>query len=80
MKAEELKVGERVRATGRDTRGWTTTREGFVVVEPKNVEAQWDRSKRPAIRLHVDPNRDAGPTRQNWLTVLPGTEVEELDA
>ncbi|RST07889.1 hypothetical protein EF910_05485 [Streptomyces sp. WAC07149] len=80
MKINELKVGDRVRVTGHDTRGWNVTREGHLVAEPKPVKAQWNLKRVDAVRLHVDEDPTAGPTRQNFVTVLPSTRVEELDA
>ncbi|MGW1278475.1 hypothetical protein ACWD4V_16180 [Streptomyces tsukubensis] len=80
MKANELKAGDRIRVTGHDTRGWDVTREGYVVAEPKQVKTQWNLKRIDAVRLHVDTNPDAAPTRQNFVTVLPGTEVEALGA
>ncbi|MFE3579103.1 hypothetical protein [Streptomyces vinaceus] len=80
MKIDELKVGDRIRVAGHDTRGWNVTREGYLVAEPKRVKAQWDLKRVDAVRLHVDQDSAAGPTRQNFVTVLPSTKVEELDA
>ncbi|MEV0443864.1 hypothetical protein AB0I84_01985 [Streptomyces spectabilis] len=56
------------------------TREGHLVVEPKRVKTPWNLKKVDAVRLHVDQDPTAGPTRQNFVTILPDTEIEELDA
>ncbi|MFG2620709.1 hypothetical protein ACGFXC_24160 [Streptomyces sp. NPDC048507] len=80
MKIENLTVGDRIKVTGHDTRGWNVTREGYLVAEPQQVKAQWNLKRVPAVRLHVDEDPAAAPTRQNFVTVLPDTEVEELDA
>ncbi|WP_367138489.1 MULTISPECIES: hypothetical protein [Streptomyces] len=67
----ELQVGTRIRVVGRDTRGWTVVREGYLVAEPKHTTAQWDLKRRRVVRLHVDKESGALPSRQNWTTVLP---------
>lgn len=79
VKVTELKLGDKIRVKGRDTRGWDTVREGYLVAGPKNVQAQWNLGKREAVRLHVDKNKDGEPSRQNWTTVLPECTAELLD-
>ncbi|MEU9603686.1 hypothetical protein [Streptomyces sp. NPDC048057] len=80
MKASKLEIGDRIRVTGHDTRGWNVTREGYVVGAPRLVKTQWNLKRIDAIRLHVDKDLMASPSRQNFVTVLPDTEVEELEA
>ncbi|MET9642539.1 DNA cytosine methyltransferase [Streptomyces syringium] len=82
MKAKltELKAGQKVRAVGRDTRGHTVTREGYLVADPMHKTAAWDGTRTKVIRLHVDPRLESAPTRQNWVTMLPEWEVELLEA
>ncbi|MEU5299748.1 hypothetical protein ACH4YO_07960 [Streptomyces noursei] len=80
MKIQDLAVGDHIRVSGHDTRGWDVTREGYLVTEPKKVIAQWTLKRTAAVRLHVDPQKDGAPTRQNFVTVLPDTEAEELEA
>ncbi|SHN24427.1 hypothetical protein SAMN05216268_126100 [Streptomyces yunnanensis] len=79
-KIDDLKAGDHIRVAGHDTRGWDVTREGYLVAEPKRVKTQWNLKKVDAVRLHVDQDPAAGPTRQNFVTILPDTEVEELGA
>ncbi|MEU5433855.1 hypothetical protein AB0G73_10825 [Streptomyces sp. NPDC020719] len=79
MKITELKPGQRLRATGRDTRGHVITREGYLVAEPQLKIAAWDGPRKQVYRLHVDTMPDAVPTRQNWVSMLPEWEVEPLD-
>ncbi|MFJ7202129.1 hypothetical protein ACIQWR_01140 [Streptomyces sp. NPDC098789] len=75
----KLETGQRVRATGRDTRGHTVTREGYLVAEPQAKTAAWDGPRRQVFRLHVDENPGAEPNRQNWVSVLAESDVELLD-
>ncbi|MER6314590.1 hypothetical protein ABT237_12580 [Streptomyces sp. NPDC001581] len=73
-----LKSGQRVRATGRDTRGHTVTREGFLVADPQLKTAAWGGLRRRVFRLHVDETPGAEPSRQNWVSVLRESDVELL--
>ncbi|MCJ0870287.1 hypothetical protein [Streptomyces sp. AP-93] len=73
-----LKAGQRVRATGRDTRGITVTREGYLVADPQVKTAAWDGPRRQVFRLHVDANPGAQPSRQNWVSVLSDADVDLL--
>lgn len=75
-----LVTGQRVRATGRDTRGHTVTREGYLVADPQVRTAAWDGPRRQVFRLHVDVDANAVPSRQNWVSVLSGSDVDLLDA
>lgn len=74
-----LKSGQYIRATGRDTRGHTVTREGFLVLDPQLKTATWDGTRTKVYRLHVDPESGAEATRQNWVSMLPDWSVELLD-
>lgn len=78
-KITNLKPGQHIRATGRDTRGRTVTREGHLVLDPQLKMAAWDGTRTKVYRLHVDPNPGAEATRQNWVSMLPDWTVELLD-
>ncbi|MFE5971419.1 hypothetical protein ACFQ64_04570 [Streptomyces sp. NPDC056460] len=78
-KITDLKPGQHIRATGRDTRGHTVTREGYLVLAPQLKPASWDGSRTKVYRLHVDPEPGAEATRQNWVSMLPDWTVELLD-
>ncbi|MCY0946801.1 hypothetical protein [Streptomyces antarcticus] len=79
-KITDLKPGQHVRATGRDTRGHTVTREGYLVLDPQLKTATWDGTRTKVYRLHVDPEPGAAEaTRQNWVSLLPDWTVELLD-
>ncbi|MGP3686216.1 hypothetical protein ACTVZO_16170 [Streptomyces sp. IBSNAI002] len=78
-KITDLKPGQHIRATGRDTRGHTVTREGYLVLDPQLKTATWDGTRTKVYRLHVDPEPGAEATRQNWVSMLMDWTVELLD-
>ncbi|MFJ3907498.1 deoxynucleotide monophosphate kinase family protein [Streptomyces vinaceus] len=74
----KLKAGQQVRAVGRDTRGHTVIREGYLVADPELRYAAWDGPRRKVFRLHVDADPSAEPSRQNWVSVLSDADVNLL--
>ncbi|NEA50427.1 hypothetical protein [Streptomyces sp. SID10815] len=73
-----LAAGDRVTATGNDTRGHTVTRVGRLLAEPEVVTVQ-DWGKRvKKWRLHISDEPDATPTRSNSVTLHADGDFERL--
>ncbi|MFI1799827.1 hypothetical protein ACH427_21080 [Streptomyces sp. NPDC020379] len=77
-KIGDVKAGQRIKATGKDTRGYTVTRVGRVLAAPKRVMAQdWDKRVKK-WRLHISDEPGAMPAHRNSLALPMGAEVELL--
>ncbi|PHQ49448.1 hypothetical protein BLA24_25750 [Streptomyces cinnamoneus] len=77
-KVADVKAGQRVKATGKDTRGYTVTRAGRLLAAPKRVMAQdWDKRIKK-WRLHISDEPGAMPAHRNSLSLPMGAEVELL--
>ncbi|WP_236246501.1 hypothetical protein [Streptomyces sp. CC210A] len=73
----ELRAGQRVAVTGKDTRGYDVTRTGRVLAAPRRVMAQ-DWGKRvKRWRLHVSDEPNAMPTHSNSVA-MPLDATAEL--
>ncbi|MEU3599642.1 hypothetical protein ABZ714_13090 [Streptomyces sp. NPDC006798] len=80
MRVNELKAGDRIRVMGDGTRGWDVAGEGYLVAESKQVETLRNLNRIDPVRLRMNQDPAATPTRQNFVPVLPGTETGELNA
>ncbi|MFJ9158715.1 hypothetical protein ACIRPS_18175 [Streptomyces griseoviridis] len=75
-----LAAGDRVTATGNDTRGHTVTRVGRLLADPEVVTVQ-DWGKRvKKWRLHISDEPDATPTRSNSVTLHADGDFARLPA
>ncbi|MFE7124060.1 hypothetical protein [Streptomyces sp. NPDC057617] len=75
-----LAAGERVTATGNDTRGHSVTRVGRLLATPELVTVQ-DWGKRvQKWRLHISDEPDATPTRSNSVTLHADGDFGRLPA
>ncbi|WP_411120578.1 hypothetical protein [Streptomyces sp. x-19] len=75
-----LAAGDRVTATGNDTRGHTVTRVGRLLADPEVVTVQ-DWGKRvKKWRLHISDEPDATPTRSNSVTLHADGDFARLSA
>ncbi|MEV6551734.1 hypothetical protein AB0M57_23890 [Streptomyces sp. NPDC051597] len=70
------KQGARVRAKGRDTRGYTKTLEGTLLRAPKDTRAQREGQSVKVWRIYVGQQGEQ-PSNQNTLTLLPAEALEQ---
>ncbi|PCG86389.1 hypothetical protein CIB93_09160 [Streptomyces sp. WZ.A104] len=74
----ELRAGQRVTVTGKDTRGYSVTRTGRILAAPRKVMAQ-DWGKRvKRWRLHVSDEPDAMPAHSNSVATPLNATAELL--
>lgn len=74
----DLKVGQRVKVTGNDTRGYTVTRTGRLLAAPRRVVAQdWGRRVK-RWRLHISDEPGAMPAHSNSVATPLDAEAEVL--
>ncbi|MEV7952895.1 hypothetical protein [Streptomyces sp. NPDC088141] len=77
MKAELQKmtdgfsVGDHITATGSDTRGHEVTRTGYLLAEPKLVNARRNGSPAKGLRLCVGAKGTDPSERNTWTTLFP---------
>ncbi|OII68302.1 hypothetical protein [Streptomyces sp. CC77] len=77
-KVADVQVGQRIKATGKDTRGYAVTRAGRLLAAPKRVMAQdWNRRIKK-WRLHISDEPGAMPAHRNSVSLPLDTEVELL--
>lgn len=66
----DLSAGEHVTATGSDTRGHQVTRTGYVLAEPKVVDARRNGFPAKALRLCVGAKGTDPSDRTTWTTLF----------
>ncbi|MFD9602003.1 hypothetical protein [Streptomyces sp. NPDC059970] len=64
-------VGDHVTATGSDTRGHEVTRTGYLLAEPKLVNARRNGSPAKGLRLCVGAKGTDPSERTTWTTLFP---------
>jgi hypothetical protein len=83
MKAELQKmlagfsVGDYVTATGSDTRGHEVTRTGYLLAEPKLVDAERNGFPAKGFRLFIGAKGTDPSERTTWTTLFPGSGTVE---
>ncbi|MFE2104342.1 hypothetical protein ACFXAF_00485 [Kitasatospora sp. NPDC059463] len=78
VEIRDLKAGDRVKATGNDTRGHTVTRSGTLLAKPMLVKAQDWGTRVKKWRLHIDaPGSEI--SRSNSVTLWPNERATRLD-
>ncbi|GHF61475.1 hypothetical protein ABZ616_14060 [Streptomyces noursei] len=74
----ELAAGYRIRATGREPRGRTVTREGVLLADPQRDNTRWDGEPVEVWRLHLgQPGEEAA--HRHLLTVRLDDTVEIIN-
>ncbi|MFC9755202.1 hypothetical protein [Streptomyces sp. NPDC056921] len=77
MKAElqkmvdDFSAGDHITATGSDTRGYEVTRTGYLLAEPKFVNARRNGSPARGLRLCVGAKGTDPSERNTWTTLFP---------
>ncbi|MGW6602575.1 hypothetical protein [Streptomyces sp. NPDC055036] len=77
MKAELQKMsdgvstGDHITAVGYDTRGQKVTRTGYLLAEPKVVDARRNGSPAKGFRLCIGPRGTDPSERTTWTTLFP---------
>ncbi|MEU7643325.1 hypothetical protein [Streptomyces huasconensis] len=77
-KVADVRVGQRVKATGMDTRGYAATRAGRLLAAPKRVMAQDGDRRIKKWRLFISDEPGAMPAHRYSLSLAMGAEVELL--
>ena len=78
-KIAEVKAGQRVTATGNDTRGYTVTRTGRLLAAPKRVTAQDWGTRVKKWRLYISDEPGAMPAHSNSVALPLEATVEVLN-
>ncbi|WP_345253354.1 hypothetical protein [Streptomyces hundungensis] len=76
---EELKAGYRIRATGREPRGRTVTREGVLLTDPQQDATRWAGEWVDVWRLHLGQRLGEETAHSKLLTVRLDDKVEIIN-